>query len=158
MTHKMNKSLYPNDTVFMNAVSESFSTALCVVNANLEVVHFNSLFAELFGREDQDFLGKRFGASISCKGHKNSTHEGICSNCKLRLSMQAAMINRQNQPKESIVIELGSEAGEEVRLLQYESNYMEYSGKHFAVVLLTDLTNMGKETLDFINEFYANMC
>ncbi|MCF8364195.1 MAG: PAS domain-containing protein [Bacteroidales bacterium] len=156
MTQKIDHSMYKNDSGFMSAVSDSLSLAMCVVNSNLEVVHFNHRFAELFGLRNREISGKRFGLTIGCKGHQNNIHEGICSNCKLRLSMQAAIMNRQNQPRESIVIEVGDDAEEGVRLIQYESNFMEYKGNSFAVVLLADLTNMGKETLDFINNFYAN--
>lgn len=60
----------------------------------------------------------------------------------------------ENQLKQLLVLEMEPGYGEDVRLIQFQSNFMEYRGSRFAVVILLDLTHMGKETLAFINGFY----
>lgn len=156
MTQNFNNTLFSNSVGFLNVLSQSLPQAMCVVNADLELVHFNQKFFEIFGRQGENILGKRFGASISCSGHEQNYPKGICHNCKLKLSMQAAIMTGQDQGKQSIVIEMGEKSEEEIRLIQFQSSYMVYDEKKYALVILDDLTNMGKETLNFINDFYAD--
>jgi len=145
-----------NQTGFPSAILDKLSNAVCVVNADLEIVYFNHKFVEIFGQRNKNVIGHRFGVSIGCKGHENKFTDGICNNCKLRLSMQAAIISGQDQEKESIVLEMGEQSVEEYRLIQFQSNYLIHEDKKYAVVILNDLTGMGKETLNFINDFYAH--
>jgi len=154
MTQNLNTSV-PQNTGFLSAIFDKLSNAVCVVNADLEVTYFNQKFVEIFGPQGGNIIGKRFGVSIGCKGHENKFSNGICNNCKLRLAMQATIISGQDQEKESIVLEMGDQSVEEVRLIQFQSNYMIHEDKKYAVVILNDLTGMGKETLNFINDFYA---
>ena len=154
MTQNINKPV-SEQTGFMHAIFDNLSNVVCVVNADIEIVYFNQKFVETFGKQSEHVIGKRFGVSVGCKGHENNFADGICNNCKLRLSMQAAIISEQNQEKESMVMEMNKESDEEIRLIQFQSNYLMHEDKKYAVVILNDLTNMGKETLKFINEFYA---
>lgn len=154
MTQNSNNPVSINSS-FLQAIFNNLSNAVCVVNADLEIVYFNRKFIEIFGQNSENVIDKRFGASIGCKGHENKFTDGICNNCKLRLSMQAAIISGQDQEKESIVLEMGEQSVEEVRLIQFQSNYLIHEDKKYAVVILNDLTGMGKETLNFINNFYT---
>lgn len=146
-------SVFNDDAGFLSSLGNSLSDALCVVNEDLEVVHHNRVFADVFGKPGRELLGRRFGVSIGCKGHEQFS-EGICNNCKLRLSMQAAIMTGVNQDKQSLVLEMEPGSREDVRLIQFQSNFMKYRGERYAVIILNDITHMGKETLDFINRFY----
>lgn len=148
------QSVFEGDTGFLNQLNNALSDAVCVVNKDVEIVYHNAQFAVIFDEPRQQLSGKRFGASIGCRGHEKMYPDGICNNCKLRLSMLAAIITETNQEKETMVLEMQSGAKEELRLIRFRSNFMEYRGEKFAVVLLNDLTDMGNETLEFINRFY----
>lgn len=148
------QSVFEGDTGFLNQLNNALSDAVCVVNKDVEIVYHNAQFAVIFDEPGQQLSGKRFGASIGCRGHEKMYPDGICNNCKLRLSMLAAIITETNQEKETMVLEMQSGAKEELRLIRFRSNFMEYRGEKFAVVLLNDLTDMGNETLEFINRFY----
>lgn len=151
--HKKQVIDLAEDPGFLGSISNSLSDAVCVVNEDLKIVYYNDEFAQVFGKPGENLTGQRFGVSIGCKGHEQFSG-GICNNCRLRLSMQAALFTEVNQEKQSIVLEMESGSKEEVRLIQFQSNFMQYKGEKFAVVILNDLTGMGKETLDFINRFY----
>lgn len=148
------KSDFGADPGFLDQINNALSDAVCVVNKDVEIVYHNNQFASIFGVPGRQLLGKRFGASIGCKGHEKMYPDGICNNCKLRLSMLAAIMSETNQEKESMVLEMQTGSKEELRLIQYRSNFMAYKGEKFAVVLMNDLTDMGNETLEFINRFY----
>lgn len=151
--HKKQVIDFAGDPGFLGSISNSLSDAVCVVNEDLEIVYFNDEFSRVFGKTGENITGQQFGVSIGCKGHEHFSG-GICANCRLRLSMQATLFTETNQEKESIVLEMETGSKEEVRLIQFQSNFMQYRGEKFAVVILNDLTGMGKETLDFINRFY----
>jgi PAS domain-containing protein len=139
---------------FLNIVNNSLCDAVCVVNQNIEVVYYNSVFDELFGGSGDELFGKRFGSSIGCRGHEESYPDGICNRCKLRLSMLATIATESNQEQQSMVLQMSQGSKEEYRLIRFKSNYMEYESRKYAVVLIQDLTDMGNETLEFINRFY----
>lgn len=144
------------DYRFLNNLNNTLGNAVCVVNKDIAIVYYNSEFTEMFGEPGKDLLGERFGASIGCKGHEQMYPGGICNNCKLRLSMLATIMLEADQEKQSIVLQMEAGKKEELRLIQFKSNYMEYAGEKFAVVLMNDLTDMGNETLKFINDFYED--
>ena len=148
-------SKYSHDSGFLHHISNTLGDAICVVNTDIEIVYHNQEFAIMFGESDKELRGKRFGASIGCSGHEKIVPDGICNNCKLRLSMHAAMMSGANQEKQMMVLEMETGSKEELRLIQFKSNFMEYQGEKFAVVVLNDLTRMGNETLNFINKFYS---
>jgi PAS domain-containing protein len=154
MLDNNNISEFAGDPDFLKSINNSLTQALCVVNDNLEIEYCNDRFAELFGQNGKNLQGKQFGASIGCKGYEHNYAGAICNNCKLRLSMQAAMVTGQDQENETIVLQMSRSSKEEIMLIQYHSFFLKYADKKFAVVVLNDLTNMGKETLEFINRFY----
>jgi len=154
MTYDLNNPL-SQQTGFLNEILNKLSDAVCVVNADIEIVYFNQKFVEVFGRQRMPVIGGRFGVSIGCKGQENKFDDGICNHCKLQISMQAAIITGQDQVKESIVLEMGEQSDEEFRLIQFQSNHLNFEDKKYALVIFNDLTGMGKETLNFINDFYA---
>lgn len=148
---------YGADAGFLNFVGNALSDAIFVVNKDIEIVYHNREFAKIFNEPDRQLLGKGFGATIGCKGHEKNYPDDICNNCKLRLTLLATIISESNQEKQSVVMEMEPGNKEELRLIQFKSNYLDYKGEKFAVVVLNDLTQMGNETLAFINRFYDDM-
>ncbi len=146
--------IFGEDTGFLNQLVGGLSDAVFVVNSDIKVVYHNKIFATLFGESGEQLLGKRFGASIGCKGHEKKYPEAICSHCKLRSTMLATITNASDQEKRTVVLEMATGNREELRLIQFKSNFMEYQDKKYAVVVLNDLTHIGNETLEFINKFY----
>lgn len=142
------------DYKFFQNLNNSLCDAICVVNEAVEVVYYNDVFKHLFGGSGEDLFGKRFGFSIGCRGHEDSFPEGICNRCKLRLSMLAAIATGNDQEQQSMVLQMGPDSKEEYRLIRFKSNFMKYDGKKYAVVIIHDLTDMGNETLEFINRFH----
>lgn len=151
---KNNNSTFQDNAGFLSSVLDKLSDAVCVVNKNIELVYFNQAFVDVFKSDASDLIGKRFGESIGCEGYESGCPEILCDHCKLRSSMQAAIQSKENQKKDFKVLEMSSGSDEEFMLVQFQCNYLQFEGESFSIVVLSNLTDMGKGTLESINSFY----
>lgn len=143
-----------NSRDFHVSILNHLGDGICVVNQNLEIVYHNNLFAEIFKSDGADLNQKRFGESISCRGHEKNFAYSYCNNCKIRRAMLEAFRTKNDQEKNTIVMELSSTSQKSTRLIQYRSFYLKHNNTCYVATTFNDLTNMGEETLKHINAIY----
>jgi len=144
--------------LLLNSILQNLTDAMVVVDKALKVKYYNPAFAELFNKINETAEDEEFGISIGCKRTKgepeNKYARSICANCKLRLSMLAAFRQKCHQEKSSVVLEFEHDENNPFRLLQFQASYMEYSDEPYVILLMNDLTKLGRETLTFIDDFH----
>ncbi|MGK7395484.1 MAG: ATP-binding protein [Candidatus Cyclobacteriaceae bacterium M3_2C_046] len=96
---KVNWHDLKNRKEFLNYILDSISSAVFIVNSDVEIVACNRRFLELFKTQEEKILGQIFGNAVGCN---NSIEENAicgqslkCDVCVLRNSLLATLRQRQ---------------------------------------------------------------
>lgn len=148
-----------NQAEFYKIIPERMEEAIAVVDENLQIIYHNHSFVQLFGKQNNPLIGKIFGVSIGCRKpdrKKSLEEEAVCANCKLRLALLNTIRNQKDQAADTIVLELEHQEKTQLKLLKFQSRHLPYQNHSFAMVILSDMTAMGKDALKYVNSFYED--
>ncbi len=140
------------ESSIMNALLETASGVLVVLNEDRQIVALNHHFLEQLGIEDaEQALGLRLGESLSCvhagKGPAGCGTTEYCLTCGAAIAMMAAI--DQNQSDERICALVSDQNGEISDIcLQIKARPIKADGQRWILIYARDITK---------EQFWANL-
>ncbi len=150
---KQDKSL--KDREFLMEIINHFPDAIVLLDQEMTIKFCNKSFISLFQLTDENSLNEVLGHSIGCKDfHEGAVDEAMkinCSNCKIKNSVKETFSSKKEQEPDTIVLQTINDENKPLKLIQFQSVYLSFKGEDFALLKISDLTELGEKTLGLVS-------
>lgn len=150
----MKKNSHILDSEFYFELFNQLPDALVLLDSNLIIKFYNASFKNLFQVGNEVKFEEVLGRSIGCKTFNQSVSgqqmKISCANCKLKNSVKKTISDKSSQKADTIVLQTMQSQDESLKLIQFQTIYIEYKDQEHVLLKLNDLTEFGNKAFDLI--------
>ncbi|MCT4618525.1 MAG: SpoIIE family protein phosphatase [Marinisporobacter sp.] len=137
---------------FLNIIFENITSAIFLVDKNIELQQFNETFGTLFNKKEDQIIGKLCGNVIGCKytveESKNCGTTSNCENCIFRKAILNAFHNQNPTYKEILTRSFYINGKSMKKHFQFTTKYLNFNNQDMVLVILDDITELENSKLE----------
>ncbi|QZY54687.1 PP2C family protein-serine/threonine phosphatase [Crassaminicella profunda] len=137
---------------FLNIIFENITSAIFLVDKNIELQQFNEPFSVLFDKKEDQIIGKLCGNVIGCQytveESKNCGSTSNCEKCIIRKSILKAFHHQRPTFKKIVTRNFYINDQSIEKYFQFTTKYLNYNGEAMVLIILDDITEIENSKLE----------
>ena len=139
---------------FFFVLFNHYPDALVLLDPDMKIKFSNLLFHELFHFKEEVNFDEILGHALGCKDiYQSVSRQDLkinCSSCKLKNAVKKTITSKKTQKSDTIVLQTMQADSEGLKLIQFQTIYLNYKNEEFVLLKLNDLTKFGNDTLNLM--------
>lgn len=149
---KLSLSELKDSNHFLNIIFENITSAIFLVDKNIEIQQFNEPFKVLFSKKEDQIIGKLCGNVIGCKytieEGKNCGTTSNCNECIIRKSILKTFEKKIPTFKKILTRNFYIEEKSIRKYFQFTTKYISYNSKDMVLIIMDDITEIENSKLE----------
>lgn len=131
---------------FLNILFDNITSALFIVDKNVEIKNVNNSFSILFQKREEQILGKLCGNALGCifavEENSDCGDTSHCENCNLRKDILRTMTKKVPSYKVKLSRDFYISGNKETKHFFYSTKYIRYYNNEYILIIVDDHTEL----------------